>query len=191
MTATYVYSTGDRLAERAVYSYSAYQGAPFLAAWHAARASVEGIAGALPPASRIELPAAGSPVETSDLLEALLFRLEQGVRPKSDVVVWLGLLVKKYEVTKRVHRGYGANFLAVDREDHCDLALYLRLAEVFDLALSVTGDMQFLNVLLKVMDTLVSVADRLDAGQRQRLSRLIIAERAHVGRVAAEVGVAT
>ncbi len=178
MSDKYPYASGSLLDERHTYFYSRYGGAAFLQAWLDDRLSADTANPApAPQATGRPLPPLGAPVETAALLEALMAALQSDASIGDDANAWLRALVRKFEVTKRIHGAYDARFRAMDKADHRDLALYVRLAEVFERAYTVTGKLPFLNALLKIMDTLCAVRDGMSPEQRARLSTLVARER--------------
>jgi hypothetical protein len=126
------------------------------------------------------------PVETAPLLEQVLESVQRGAADTAEARRALNL-VKKFEVTKRIHRAYDERFRAVDRSDHEDLGLYLRLAEVFEAAHAATGELPYLNALLKCLDTLCALRSGLSEADRRRLSWLFERERGHVDALAASL----
>jgi methionyl-tRNA formyltransferase len=86
--------------------------------------------------------------------------------------------------TKRLHGEYSARFRPVDPADYQDLERYVLFAEVLDLAYAGTMMLPFLNAMLKCLDTLTAVWQRLDVAQRSRLQNLIAREGMHIGRLA-------
>ena len=126
----------------------------------------------------------GDVVETDALLENLFAALAQGRIEDALVHERLDQLVKKFEVTKRIHRAYGSSFRAQDAADHKDPARYLRLAEVFEAAYAAKGGLPYLNALLKSMDTLSTLAGQLSEIEQSRLAWLAGRERLHVRAVA-------
>ena len=97
--------------------------------------------------------------------------------------------VKKFEVSKRLFESYDTAFKPLDRAAYHDAALYLRFAEVVERAYDSTSELPFLNVLLKVVDTLIAMQDKLDADQRARLAGLIDREMAGVAALGRKCGV--
>ena len=184
----YPYATGDLLVERNSYSYSAFHGEPFLAAWAAER---ERVRRALPAPIGAPAPGgAGSPpgsdgFATADLLEFLFGRVTGAPETvSSDAAPWLELLVQRFEVTKRLHRAYNARHRAVDRAEFRDRGLYVRFAETLALVQHATGSLPHLSTLLKCMDTLCALHAELDPGLAGRVARLIEVERTAVRAVA-------
>jgi len=184
----YPYASGPLLDERNTYFYSEYSGAAFLEAWRKDRGQLRSSGNALK-AKPLPLPVPGTPVDTAKLLEAVFFALENDTAEAETMRHWLRLLVKKFEVTKRIHAGYDASFKAVDKERCRNLALYTRLAEVLELAYVREGALPYLNALLKCLDTLCSQKETMPEALTGRLSGLINREYRHVAQLAERQGV--
>lgn len=188
---TYPYASGDLLEDRHTYFYSEYAGRPFLDAWRTQR---DGLLGKLPeaadpPAGKEDAASLeGDVIETDVLLDHLFAVAGNGAAGEGRCRDWLVQLVKKFEVTKRIHRAYGPSFRAIDPADHKDLNRYLRLAEVFEIAYAADKGLPCLNLLLKCMDTLSSFADQLTEDGRARLAGLIVRERRHIDGLAKSLG---
>ena len=80
----------------------------------------------------------------------------------------------------RVHVAYNMNWRPVDPKNYHDLSLYLRFAEVIEAAYAQTRLLTYLNVLLKIIDTLAAHRGHLDASFGPRFARLVLRERDHV-----------
>jgi methionyl-tRNA formyltransferase len=172
----YEYSQGDMLETPLKYTYTAFRGAPFLEAWRAARAGVRADLGEARAPLRPERPGAapqGATVETALLLEFL-------AAPGGDAAGarrWLGWMIQRFEVSKRVHSAYELRDGRVKSNgDYRAMDLYLRLGEVLAGRAEAGGHLPALNALLKCLDTLCSQRDRLDALQKARLAWLLEAE---------------
>ena len=114
-------------------------------------------------------------METASVLEAVLAGLEQDAALPA-----LEALLQRFEVSKRIHRRYSKHWRPEDPADYTDLSRYVRFAEVVDRAYAVVGDLRYLSVLIKCVDTLVSLRADLDPAQAARLARLLHTEREHV-----------
>tara|TARA_B100001123_G_C15339562_1_gene1034230 strand:+ start:5506 stop:5958 length:453 start_codon:yes stop_codon:yes gene_type:complete len=117
-------------------------------------------------------------IDTRILLKSLIRELQGGASPDTDdrLNQWLLRLVRKFETTKRIHEVYKENFLAADKTKYDNIDLYLLLAEVVSLAYDAGRSLIFLNVYLKIIDTLCSQSERLSTLQQGLLSSLIEAE---------------
>ncbi|MEK9132849.1 MAG: hypothetical protein AAB606_04040 [Patescibacteria group bacterium] len=182
----YTYTTGDLLEKPNTYFYAEYHGLDFLEAWKRERAEVFGKLG-------VQLPAvpgkpgllqnlcakmlAGEILDTHFIFDAVKGALSSGESQKeTEFKNILNKLVQKFEVSKRWYSKYDASMKAADKTAYHDLELYVRGAEIFESAFAAFGDLPYLNALLKSIDTLCSVCEKLDAGQRGRLARMISSE---------------
>jgi len=168
----YCYAQGALLEQPNNYFYTEFQGQAFLIAWQqnrrvAIRSKVESNR----PSQEIKIkPVKLLEIDTQNLLLALI----KGVQQDRDY--WLLRLVKKFEVTKRLFSSYqkksphaptiGASFY--------DMDLYLLFAELL-IKLEQEERLKFqkINVLLKVMDTLISQRQDLTSRQHGHLNWLI------------------
>lgn len=190
MSQEYPYSEGDLLEKRNTYQYSRYLGMEFLGTWRDSRmAAREELGSAVPaPSYQRFAEARQYPVASRVLLEDLAARLACGNSTSEDDRL-LRELVKRFEVTKRVFESYNEQLRAVDRERYYDPLPYMLFAEVMDLAYEAGRALPFLNALLKVIDTLVAIRERLEGDLPGRLVRLIDKERLYVSELATKAGV--
>lgn len=123
---------------------------------------------------------------TDQLLETVWRELSaQG--SNVDTMRILGHLLQRFEVTKRLHGEYSANWRPIDPQDYRVIERYVRFAEVLEFAYSSSTALPYLNALLKCMDTLTALYAHLGAGQRKRLRELIFREKNHVERLALKI----
>ncbi len=179
----YPYSKGDRLEERNTYFYSQYHGAAFFPAWRASRNTA---LAQLPPALTVPLAVAGE--HTSDTA-ALLADLLQTAANEPNKRRLAERLLQRFEVSKRLYRRYDASFKPVADSGYDDLDLYLQFATLCLHQAKQPGSLPFLNGLLKVVDSLISIHPRLSPSQGAQLAWLIAAEQDWVARVATQVSV--
>ncbi len=185
----YPYASGDLLAVPNTYFYAAYGGRDYLAPRQAERRRLEST---LPPPAAAPDSEPGLQ-ETAALLESAFAATAR--TPAIDPQGWrlIERLVRRFEIFKRIHDAYDDDFRAIDREAHGTLAHYLRAGEIFEAACTAgaAGDrLRYLNVLLKCLDTLCSLAHRFEPPQRARLARLIARENELVKAQAGASGVA-
>tara|TARA_R110002012_G_scaffold47399_1_gene124206 strand:- start:13600 stop:14952 length:1353 start_codon:yes stop_codon:yes gene_type:complete len=188
----YGYSQGDLLNTPLKYTYTTFQGEPFLAAWRAMRTATRGIIGeARAPvlgAEASSMPPHGEIVKTAALLEFL-------ASPYGDAAAsrhWLNWLIQRFEVSKRVHSAYTLSSGRVKGSgDYLNMELYLRLGEVLAGKSVSNGHLPALNALLKCLDTLCSQINRLNSDQKARLAWLIDAEERLVEAARPQIGSAT
>ncbi|MBM3803166.1 MAG: hypothetical protein FJW26_12770 [Acidimicrobiia bacterium] len=96
---------------------------------------------------------------------------------------WIDRLVQRFEVSKRLYEFYvfrGNLFRADSHTPFRRLSLYLEFAEVAVRAYQLSGELPYLNVLLKALDTLSGVSVQLADSEQSRLAWLIVQERALV-----------
>ena len=166
----YPYSEGDKLECKNTYFYTSYFGKPFLDAWKSDRNKA--IAG-MEPVLVIPSP---EPVPENDfsghgVLERILKKIEN---PEESAM--LLLLIKRFEVTKRVYLHYDSDLRPIDSSEFRELSLYLRFAEILGLAYEKFGHLFYLNAFIKVLDTLISVKDDILAEGQGRFARCIMQE---------------
>ena len=185
----YPYARGDLLRKPNTYFYTKFVGIQFLKNWQVERECVQkrlnnnstrGGSG-LQVGSLAEISQSYEEqqvIDTRTLLISLIGEFQGGARPDTDQRLnqWLLRLVKKFETTKRIHEVYKENFLTADKTNFKNIELYLLLAEVFSLAYDAGRSLIFLNVYLKVIDTLCSQSEGLTTGQQGLLSNLIETE---------------
>lgn len=182
----YPYSQGNRLEDRNTYFYSQYHGAAFFPAWHASR---QAALAQLPPAQAVTLPVAAAPGENGHDTATLLVEL---LRSSADAPGKRRLaerLLQRFEVSKRLHRRYDSDFKAIAASGYDDLDLYLQFAALCLHQAKQPGALPFLNGLLKVIDSLISIHSHLSAVQGAQLAWLIAAEHDWVARVATQANV--
>lgn len=184
----YPYASGDRLEQRNTYFYTPYLGAAFLDAWRQQRSGALRALSATPSAAacRVDNPAP-VPRATDRLLEDLHRELTAGLHLEGELMAELNRLVQRFEVSKRLHGEYDARWRPTDTADYRSMERYVCFAEILDLAHERTGALPYLNALLKIVDTLTSLPETLNARQRARLAGLIAREREHVERLAARL----
>lgn len=192
----YKYAKGDLLSSPNTYFYTAYQGREFIESWKSSRsATVKGIeplqvlveSGHIIPLSDVLKRSVIETVVLLDSLYADICKHESGISSEAGLLV--NTFLKKFEVSKRVYRFYDGDFKAVNKQAYSDLPLYLRLAEIFEKAYVRLGNIQYLNVLLKIVDTLCSFSDLLREAEKSRLALLIEQEFKHIKELAEQAGV--
>jgi len=171
----YAYATGELLDARNTYSYTAYHGVAFLTAWHRQRDTVMGT-------SKAAFITTNSKPPGNSPTALLLCDVHAGLasEARGQALATLNRVLQRFEVTKRIHGEYNENWRPVDPQDYHDLDLYLQFSQALDLAYSLTHQLQYLNGLLKCMDTLTAYLHDLNIEQVENLQALARAERHHV-----------
>jgi hypothetical protein len=182
---TYIYASGDLLEQRNTYKYTPYHGQVFFAGWSEARSLImrelpESTDSPSPEAVRsLAAILAEDIYDTAELLESVMDSLQSGVTD-GPVEHSLACLAGRFEVSKRVHNSYFSHWRAVPSADYHDLALYLRFAEIMELAYSITENLVYLNALLKVVDTISAMVSELPFADLGRFKRLLYQEQMYV-----------
>jgi len=159
---SYTYADRNLLVENEHYFYSVLQGPPFLNAYRTARAEVlKGLTegGGRQPPEKCAYPTGTDDIRTADLLNALEWDLDD---------LWLGKLVQRFEITKRLYPIYD-NRLRKHAGEANDVTLYARLACILAAELGHAQDLRWLNTLLKLNDTLCSVTN----AQREPVTQML------------------
>lgn len=184
MTVEYNYDHGNLLEDRHSYQYSKFQGLDFLKAWRKNRDAARNELGLpTPPPSPTEVykPLA-KPLKTAQRLEEVMAGLIQGELEelKPELAIW----VKKFEGSKRLFDEYDNTFKPLTINGFHNLDAYLRYAEIMELVYTINSDLPCLNVLLKVLDTLIALKNELSLNNQARLAWLIARESAHIESIA-------
>lgn len=169
----YTYAQGDVLNDRNVYSYSPFHGSPFLKAWERSRANAERD-------SKHGRDFVSRETPTLSLIRSVRSRIQA---PERNVAAWRDLdrLVQRFEVTKRVHDEYTEAWRAADKTQFHSMPAYVELAETFAWAYENTAQLTYLNVLLKILDTLSTLLGDLPDALKARVRSLIEVENTFVG----------
>jgi hypothetical protein len=179
----YPYATGDLIEKPNTYFYSQFGGAAFIAAWRASRARAgDPLPKPVPP-----LPANKAKPGTGEGTGQSVALLEQALAGDGELAE---AFVKKFEIHKRVHDGYGPGFRALDRRARNDLTLYLRAADLFAALYDDGHALRHLNVYLKCLDTICAMSSRLTADLSARLAWHVGHEREAVDALMAKRGIA-
>ena len=182
----YPYAYGDRFTKnRNTYFYTEFHGREFFSAWREVRSLAsdsEDVCdlGIFKTKSNHSLShfsdilQNGRVIVTSKLLDTIYVELlDETNEDEVELDVWLKRLIKKFEVCKRIHEKYvGNSFLAVDKDKHKDLILYIKLAYIFSHYYDKRSYMPALNSFLKVMDSLNSHDCITEASFRAHFNKL-------------------
>lgn len=99
----------------------------------------------------------------------------------------LHLLLKRFEVTKKIYEDYDQNFRPHDRSQfHC-YRLYVLFAYVLSLCYAKYRKLQYLNSLLKVNDIMISLVNELDESSRDIVLYCVQSELAFVDELGREL----
>lgn len=190
----YNYAEGDLLEERNTYQYTMFLGKDFLRTWLDQRNSVLEEIGSteLKPVSEVSKQKKhnNGVRDTYQLLVKILSNIENKYNENQKILFdELKMLVKRFEITKRIHSVYNENFKPIDKTKYYDLELYILFSDAIEKAYSITNDLVYLNALLKLIDTLSSQRYNLSQGSAQRLAIIIEKEKKHIIDLSKNMGV--
>ncbi|WP_028454389.1 hypothetical protein [Chitinilyticum litopenaei] len=192
MNIPYPYAEQDRLEERNTYFYSSYHGAAFFAAWRSSRTlALAGVAGRQAPHPQngsTTLPDTSDGYACAELLAALLNQATAAPLQGSARILAERLL-QRFEVSKRLYARYNAQGRAIIDSGYHNIDNYLCFAALCAAMRCADGALPFLNALLKCVDTLISIRDRLNPAQREQLAWLVDAEAHWLALLAARLGI--
>jgi len=126
---------------------------------------------------------AGERLSTHEVLTHISSALSTDPAQFNVMKPWIDRLVQRFEVSKRLYEFYvfrGNLFRADSHTPFRRLSLYLEFAEVAVRAYQLSGELPYLNVLLKALDTPSGVSVQLADSEQSRLAWLIVQERALV-----------
>lgn len=159
-TLTYNYIDSNTPEEKINYSYSKYGGEQFLLSYFDSRHKV------LPANFKVEVLVLNlnSTVQTEVLFNSWI-KILQNQEEFNKVA--LNLLVKRFEVTKKLFEKYDADFRTLNKLAYSNIRLYVLFSFVLSLAFKKYKSLQYLNALLKVNDIIISNVTKLDDATKQ------------------------
>lgn len=176
----YRYSTGSLLDLPQNYMYTPYLGADFISAWSASRADyLNQHSYAKFTYTCSVLTESKTLLSTEKILNQVCLDLIKNDDATKYVNYWLPRLLKKFEVSKRLYQSYSvdAPHTKIEESGFNNYILYLLLAESLIRAWALQPMSQYLNALLKLVDTLLSQSAQLNKEESSYLSWVILAER--------------
>lgn len=182
----YKYVTDNNLENIQTYMYSEYFGMDFLNAYMRVRKNSivlnTGLDG--------DVESNMIPYLKSETSLALFEIWKQIRNTKSDSLKeQADCFVKRFEVKKRLYGKYEAGGKFVAESGYNDYILYILLGFISSKMYTDTGNLKYLNCLLKVVDTLISAQDNMDLVLRKLVSLLIMEEMGYVRELAEAKGV--
>lgn len=181
---TYSYASGDLLEHPQTYQYSKYNGALFLESWLQNRNQIKKELGEPTPPTEVSIDVSihiSPPYVLDDLLEAVMAGIWNDIDLEwGDPAFVLLMLVKKFEIHKRLYNEYDKDFQPINKDNYHELKYYIRFAEIVEKQYSIRKELPYLNVLLKLIDTLIASRSRLNPSEKSRLAWLIDREYNHV-----------
>lgn len=169
----YPFAWHDNLDQPQTYRYSDYCGPEFLGAWQMHRAQI-GAKLATESLDINELVArhldsvlqSNYPMLTNVRLAELCDELGASHRFSPPIRAEVNGWVKTFEVRKRLFGAYNEHMKPIPGQEYRDADSYLLFALLMGRAWSSFGGFPYLNSLLKVMDSIASIADTLTPQER-------------------------
>jgi len=191
MPENYVFITKDNLLNRQNYMYSAFFGHSFIKEYIELRKQA------------VDRMSVGIPSSWHTSLEEALFHAEKhsqtttalnllhawNQRDMHAVFEQADALVHAFEIRKRIHAAYNSLYKPIDPEDFRSLDAYAALAVVLGLATRDRVHLRYLNTLLKINDTLLSVENEMNDSVRVLSLHALNLELLSIERLMAEKGV--
>ena len=187
---SYSYTDGDKIASPNTYFYTEYNGQEFLNSYFGNRKSIlRKMKDAVEPTfSENDTETDQSLIQTSIYLDYLYTSLQsQNHSRNADIFAEINLILKKFEVSKRIYDFYLPEFKKSDESDFKNLNNYLKLASVLSRSYEITKKLNYLNGMLKVIDTLISVFNEMSELEKKNLAWLIRMEIDHVGKLTSKL----
>lgn len=100
-------------------------------------------------------------------------------------------ILKSFEVRKRIYGAYDEKYKPVDEQDYKNYQLYLDFASLMAGMYEKSKNLKYLNALLKVDDTLLSIRDLLYEEQKALLGKILSKEMLYVRAVRKSAAVET
>ena len=191
---SYSYTDGDKIASPNTYFYTEYNGQEFLNSYFGNRKSIlRKMKDAVEPTfSENDIETDQSLIQTSIYLDYLYTSLQSQNHSRNvDIFAEINLILKKFEVSKRIYDFYLPEFKKSDDSDFKNLNNYLKLASVLSRSYEITKKLNYLNGMLKVIDTLISVFNEMSELEKKNLAWLIRMEIDHVGKLTSKLRISS
>lgn len=189
----YKYSKIDRIENPNTYFYTQFQGANFLQAFQGSRSKILDL-GIKP--FEVEFgsinPENCQPefIETSVILGQMYRKLKKD-NNDSRVTGFedIDLMLRKFEVSKMIYESYSKGFKNKPGSNPRVFLNYVKFASILHYAYLSTKKLNYLNGILKILDTLISVFIELSDEEKCNLCWLIERENDHIESLQAQLGV--
>jgi len=171
----YEYVTENNLINRQKYEYSSYGGKDFIHAYIESR-------------QKCRIPYDSQAAENSRLrktvLEERIDQLRQRILEDGfsrETKKELDRLIQSFEVRKRLYSNSDSNWKPMDKDgEYMDYNAYLCFAQTLEAAYKKKQNLKYLSCLLKLDDTILSIADQLDQMQLMLFSSILEKELEYV-----------
>jgi hypothetical protein len=181
---TYGYSNGDKISVPNTYFYTEYQGSEFIESFYENRRMI------LKLGQKAEKPnfcldknkiLKPQNIQTSVLLYDLYSELidREYETQKIDFSI-IDLMLRKFEVSKKIYDSYQYDLTNILSANFRTYILYINFASILNKSYLWTMNLSYLNGLLKLTDSIISVSDDLSKTEMKNLSWLIKEEIGHI-----------
>ena len=160
----YEYITENNLENRQRYQYTKYGGEEFLLSYFESRKKASDLKG------------------NSDFMP-ITARSNNISEANADQIL------KSFEVRKRIYGAYNEKYKPIDEKDYENYQLYLDFASLMADMYEKFNNLKYLNALLKVDDTLLSIYNLLNVEQKAVLGRILLKELSYVRAVRESVSI--
>ena len=157
----YIYITDDNLENRQKYTYSEYNGNEFLNAYENSRLIYIK-----------EVEASQESHITYIELSNLLFKLSKEYQIDEKDNVLIDSYVKSFEVRKRIYSLYDEHWNPKS-DDRTDYINYILLAKILIRMYNSTKNLKYINCLMKVGDTCLSISNKMPLSLRFELKNIL------------------
>jgi hypothetical protein len=165
----YKYFSKEVPKEKINYSYSRFGGEKFLDDYIKSRKDV--IEGSMKSIKSVKPSTNKTETEILFCEWINLITKGEGLNEKS-----LLLLIKRFEVTKKIFESYDVNFRPDNKDKYENPNLYMLFAEILILAYRKYGKFQYLNALLKVNDINIGLNEKFSGKFRKTMIKNIESE---------------
>ncbi len=189
---TYPYTDGDKIISPNTYFYTEYNGQKFLEAYLENREMIIAlIKEAVEPLfGNNDIKIKESFIQTSVFLEKMNVSLQShNHSTKTEIFSDIDMILKKFEVSKKIYDFYLPEFKTSVDSDFKTLNNYLQFASILSRSYEITNKLNYLNGMLKVIDTLISVFNELSELEKKNLKWLILMELDHISKLNEKLGI--
>jgi hypothetical protein len=177
----YPYSDGDKISEPNTYFYTEYIGLDFFDYFDESRNNILSLDNkSIKPviSNKRSNSLKANTLNTIDYLNELFSLLidKRGV----DTYKKVDFLLKKFEISKKIYNVYDLEWRPTNQSNAFSFKLYIGFALILDTSYKNTRKLNYLNALLKIIDSLVSVYEDLDILEKRNLTWLILEETKHI-----------
>lgn len=100
---------------------------------------------------------------TEKIFSEIYFKLIESAKNFDELKIEIDQFTKSFEVRKRIYDNYNQEYRPLDGASYENYKTYLLFLLILQKAYEITKNYKYLNCLLKINDTIISVANNLDA----------------------------